>query len=221
MTVTRADLQADLVRELVRRTPLGELLLTDAELDASLQQTLAACPAGDDIWLFGYGSLIWNPMIEFVERRTATLHGYHRGFYLLSRINRGTPECPGLVLALDRGGACRGVVYRIARARAEAELRLVWRREMLLGSYEPRLVKLHTEGGPVRGAAFVVNRECSGYAGRLSEDETVERVLKAKGFYGSGSEYLLRTVEGLQASGIRDPRLFRLRQLLEQRLRHA
>lgn len=218
MTVTRADLEADRVRQYVRRTPLAPLLLSDAELDASLQATLEAVPAGEDLWLFAYGSLIWNPMIRFRERRPATLHGYHRGFYLLSRINRGTPQQPGLVLALDRGGCCHGVVYRIARAEAESELRLLWRREMLLGSYQPRLLPLRAQGQTVKGLAFVVNRAGSGYAGRLSEEETVQRLLKARGYYGSGAEYLLRTAEGLLESGIRDRQLLRLRELVLRRL---
>jgi cation transport protein ChaC len=218
MTVTRADLEADRVRQYVRRTPLAPLLLSETELDASLQATLEAVPAGEDLWLFGYGSLVWNPMIRFQERRPATLYGYHRGFYLLSRINRGTPRQPGLVLALDRGGCCRGVAYRIARAEAESELRVLWRREMLLGSYQPRLVPLRAREQAVRGLAFVVNRAGSGYVGRLSEEETVQRLLKARGYYGSGAEYLLRTAEGLLESGIRDRQLLRLRELVRQRL---
>ncbi|MCK7491255.1 MAG: gamma-glutamylcyclotransferase [Comamonadaceae bacterium] len=121
-------------------------MLSEAALEASLQQALAQRPAGPDVWLFGYGSLVWNPFIRFLERRPGTVRGYHRRFCLWSRINRGTPEQPGLALGLEPGGACRGVVFRMDDDVAEDELRILWRREMMLGSYVPRWVRATSRG---------------------------------------------------------------------------
>jgi cation transport protein ChaC len=148
----------------------------------------------------------------------ATVHGYHRSFCLWSRINRGTPEKPGLVLGLDRGGRCNGIVYRIPERVAEDELRLLWRREMLLGSYSPRWTVVTHGPRTFRALAFVVNRDRSGYAGRLPAEQVVERLVHARGTIGTGLDYLRRTIDGLAAAGIRDPHLVNLDALARRRL---
>src|SRR6202022_3862968 len=115
---------------------LGEArLLTDKELAASLACTLKDWDRTSDLWLFGYGSLIWNPGLPTVEAVRSKVHGYHRGLYLWSRVNRGTPEQPGLVLALDRGGSCSGMAFRLAAEGANEHLEVLWRREMAMNSY--------------------------------------------------------------------------------------
>jgi len=128
MPVTRADLEQNRARKALARSSLAPELLSDEDLEASLRRTLWRHTPGADLWLFGYGSLVWNPSVRFLERGPAMLHGYHRRFCLWSRINRGTPERPGLALGLDSGGCCRGVVFRIPGAEVEAELRILWRR---------------------------------------------------------------------------------------------
>ncbi|MBI2316304.1 MAG: gamma-glutamylcyclotransferase [Betaproteobacteria bacterium] len=128
MTLTRADLESDRLRKLFVNVNPHVRVLSDDELDASLQSLLATHPENEDVWLFGYGSLIWNPIIHFRERHVAHLHGYHRRFCLWSHIGRGSLAHPGLVLGLDVGGCCRGVAFRIDGAHAAAELRLLWRR---------------------------------------------------------------------------------------------
>lgn len=112
--------------------------LTDAERSASLQNSMQHWKRGDDVWVFGYGSLIWRPDFEFAEQRDALLHGYHRALCLWSRINRGTPQRPGLVFGLDRGGSCRGVTFRIPSSRVPATMEALWRREMPSGAYIPK-----------------------------------------------------------------------------------
>lgn len=214
MAITRDDLEQDRVRAALANTSLARELLSPAALERSLRQALHERRKGDDVWLFAYGSLVWNPMLRYVERQSAILFGYHRGFYLLSRINRGTPEQPGLVLGLDRGGSCRGMAYRIAAEHAEQELRMLWRREMLLGSYQPRWLNVRVHGKAVPALAFVVRRSASGYAGRLSDEDIIARIACASGFYGSGADYLIATADGLARCGIRDPYLERLRRLL-------
>src|SRR3546814_9302515 len=110
------------------------------------------------VWLFGYGSLIWNPAFDYAEKRPATVHGLHRRFCLQTHLGRGSRERPGLVLALDRGGSCRGVVLRIAPENVESELDIVWRREMISHSYRPTWVTAQTSDGPVRAIGFAINR---------------------------------------------------------------
>ncbi|MCW5625045.1 MAG: gamma-glutamylcyclotransferase [Burkholderiales bacterium] len=213
--VDRSVLQADGVRNAVRAAGFGHLLAADAEIDASLQATMASHPAESPVWVFGYGSLIWNPLMQHAERRVARLHGYHRGFYMWSRINRGSPEVPGLVLGLDRGGSCGGVVYRLDPATAEEDLRLLWRREMVMAAYVPRWFHVATPTGPVRAIAFVVGRHFPTYAGRLTDAEIVAIARRAHGHYGSCAEYLEQTAAGLEACGIVDRRLRRLARLLQ------
>lgn len=214
----REDLEDNILRRALERSPLAHELLSEAELEASLQEALASPHRLPDVWLFAYGSLIWNPVLEFEERIVATAHGWHRSFCLSSRVNRGTPERPGLVLGLDRGGRCTGVAYRIPARAAEAELRLLWRREMLLGSYAPRWVIVTHGARTLRALAFVVRRGRSGYAGRLPAETIVERLLHARGKIGTGVDYLRKTLDGLAAFGIRDPNLIHLDGLIRARL---
>ncbi len=207
--LTRALLEAGGIDAMVARSAPDLRLLTEAERAESLRQTLAGRPSGEAVWLFGYGSLIWNPQIHAVERRTATVQGWHRAFCLSTRAGRGTPDNPGLVLGLDAGGSCQGVAFRIAEEIVEAELRLLWRREMLAGSYVPRWLDLEDACGCRFGVAiaFTVDPLCEQYAGDLAEAAVIQRLASAGGELGSSADYLFRTCVGLRAAGIPDPDL--------------
>jgi len=212
--VDRSVLEKDGVRQAVRDAGHGHLLMSDEEVAASLAATLATHPKGQPIWVFGYGSLIWNPLLEYAERRRARVRGYHRGFYVWSKINRGTPELPGLVLALDKGGSCQGVAYRMHDDRFAVELAILWRREMVAGTYMPKWINIDIDGTNTRAIAFVVNRLKPGYAGKLDDRQIVSIALRAHGAYGSCAEYLINTATSLEAAGIADPRLSRLARLV-------
>jgi cation transport protein ChaC len=214
----RADLVDNFLRRGLEASPLCDELLSEQALEDSLQDVLRSAHRAPDVWVFAYGSLIWNPVLEFDERIVVTAHGYHRSFCLWSRVNRGTPENPGLVLGLDRGGRCSGIAYRIPQRLADDELHLLWRREMLLGSYAPRWVHVTHGERAFRALAFVVNRDRLGYAGRLPAREIVARLIRARGKIGTGLDYLRRTIEGLAADGIRDPHLVNLDALARARL---
>jgi glutathione-specific gamma-glutamylcyclotransferase len=211
MILTRAYLESGLLQKAIAQSKLGKLLLSEAELQASIQQTLARQKPNSDIWLFAYGSLIWNPIFHFAEYRTGTIYGLHRRFCLWTPLGRGTPDNPGLVLGLDRGGSCRGIAYRIGAANVMSELTIVWRREMIVGSYVPTWVKFYHDKQVVEAIAFVVNRRRSGYAGNISFDATVDTLATAKGELGSSADYLFQTVDGLNSVGIHDKPLLRLR----------
>lgn len=212
--VDRSVLQRDGVREAVRAAGHGHLLISDEEVSASLAAILAAHRPGEPVWVFGYGSLIWNPLMEYAERRWARVRGWHRGFYIWSKVNRGTPEVPGLVLALDRGGSCHGVAYRLHADRLDEELRLLWRREMISGTYRPIWIRANVGDETVRAIAFVVNRAKPGYAGRLEDERIVSIALQAHGAYGSCADYLTQTAHSLEESGLADRRLSRLARLV-------
>jgi len=210
-SLTRVDLENDVLRKIFQLAHPAVKVLSDAEQEASVRRLLDSHPTRADVWLFGYGSLIWNPIIHFAERRVARLHGYHRSFCLWSHVNRGSPQKPGLVLGLDSGGSCRGVAFRIAGHHAWEELRLLWRREMVLGAYSPRWARIDAGGEDLRAIAFFVNREHTSYAGKLPLETVIKTLVSARGQLGTPAEYLLETVRGLIEHGVRDAYLLELR----------
>ncbi len=218
--LTRESLTRGAGRSAEARARLGSLARSDEELDDCLRATLAAKPVdaraeenadNADVWLFGYGSLIWNPLIEFAEKEVATVHGFHRKFCLYSRVNRGTPEAPGLVLGLDRGGAVKGVAFRIRADQAWHELSLVWRREMLLASYVPTWAAARfADGTRRRVLTFVVRKSHPASACNIAEDTAAIIIASARGTVGPCRDYLTQTVDSLRAHGILDRNLERL-----------
>jgi len=189
-------------------------LRSDAEIEASLDAMLASHPAGQDVWLFGYGSLMWNPAMHYAESRPGVVRGWHRSYCLWAHMGRGSPEAPGLMLALDRGGSSAGMLFRFPAATARAELLLPWRREMFTGGYLARWVRVDIETGPVRAATFVANRAYKRYAGRLDEATIAAHLAVAGGSLGTCIEYLEQTLAVLRAHGRTDHRLERLDRLV-------
>lgn len=181
--------------------------MTDAERSSQVGDMLERAPQPQRIWVFGYGSLIWNPAFRFAERRTARLFGFHRQFCLWARAGRGSPERPGLMLGLERGGSCHGVAYRIARAEVESELDVVWRREMLTRVYHPVWAAVRTPGGIEHAIAFVANRGHERYVRGLDDAQIAGLLASGAGPLGSCCEYLFDTVAHLRELGIRDRRL--------------
>jgi cation transport protein ChaC len=167
------------------------------------------------VWVFAYGSLMWNPEMRFAERLPARIHGYHRSFCLYSPEYRGTREKPGLVLGLDRGGSCRGIAYRLAEATLAAEIDLIWTREMTGFVYHMTALKIATERGPVQGYAFTVRRDSRDYAGRLAHDVAARIIAASKGDRGTGRDYLANTVRHLEELGIADGALHRIEKLVQ------
>ena len=206
-TLSRGDLEANRMRELYASEVDPTRTLSDVQLSESLTATLHAKPKGAGWWVFAYGSLLWNPLFPVAEMRPGTLSGLHRRFCLWSLASRGTRERPGLVLGLDRGGACCGVVMRLPAMLAIDELHLLWRREMVVGSYRPSWVKVRTDGREIVALTFVVRRDHPQYARGLSLDEQVGVLNSACGAFGSSLDYLERTRVALVAHGIVDPYL--------------
>jgi cation transport protein ChaC len=169
--------------------------------------------AGDDggIWVFGYGSLMWNPGFPAQERHVATLGGYHRALCVYSHVHRGTPESPGLVLGLDRGGACRGVAFRVAAPDVAETVAYLRAREQVTSVYLERQVMVRPDGhAPVRALTYVVDRTHRQYAGRLADEELLRLVRSARGQSGLNPDYVTATQAHLIELGVHDAVLARL-----------
>ena len=198
------------------RAVLGpeEPFMTATERAAQVRAILARAPRPGRIWVFAFGSLIWNPAFHFVERRTARIHGFHRQFCLWVKAGRGTPDRPGLMLSLETGGSCTGVAYRLDETAAATELDVLWRREMFTMSYRPVWTSARTSEGIEPVIAFSANRRHERYAPGLCEDAVAGYLATAAGTFGRGCDYLFDTVAHLRELGIRDRRLEALEALV-------
>lgn len=181
-----------------------------------LQGVLARWGGGGDLWVFGYASLIWRPEFEAAEQRPARVAGWHRALRMRSRINRGTPEVPGLVYALLPGGSCRGMAFRLRKARVREELTRLWNREMPNGVYDPRFVSARTSQGDVPALAFTLSRRSPACLPRLDDDALLHILRHSRGRYGTTLEYLLETARALEACGMLDRETARMRQLAQR-----
>ena len=194
--------------------------LDDSDYDSLVDELQAELPDSEPLWLFGYGSLIWKPEIDHVEERVALARGWHRSFCMNMTRWRGTKESPGLMMALDSGGQCKGVAFRLADDNRREQLGRLFRREVTLKptSYRPRMLKLTSDGGPLRALAFVINRNGLTYSGPLDEAKVVDRLATSCGHWGSGADYLYNTVKNLEERGIHDRHLWRLQRLVAERI---
>lgn len=219
-----------LTADLVARVPAvvcaadsaaGPVHLPQAVHDRVVRQTLASAPENGDIWVFAYGSLIWNPACEVVEERVGVTHGWHRAFCLgWTRVLRASPDRPGLMLALDRGGQCKGVVLRLPPGSEADSLSRLVRREMLgqPSPMVPRWVTVRTTAGPLRAIAFVIDRTSGLYVRGLPIAQIADALATATGPRGSMAEYLFSTVTHLEARGIHDRHLWHLQDMVANML---
>ncbi len=213
------ELVAKVSQPLQDAGPAPELrYLSDGDLAGLRKTLLADLPQGECLWIFAYGSLLWDPCFPIAEERVGTVHGWHRRFCLWLTRWRGTRERPGLMLALDRGGSCRGVLYRIAADKRDAALgSLLWRE---MGATPPtnvpRWISVRSGGETLRAIAFVADPSGPAYAARLPDDKTVPVLALAAGHIGSCADYLHKTVRSLDSRAIRDRNLWRLQGKVEQ-----
>ncbi len=179
-----------------------------------LERFRTQCAMGQDLWVFGYASLLWRPEFEAEEQHTTKVWGWHRALKMWSRLNRGSPQCPGLVFALLPGGSCHGVAYKIAQDQADEVLTRLWAREMPMDVYTPHWLTCATPKGRVKALAFTLHRNSPSFTGDLPAQTYQQIFRQASGRFGTTRDYALETYRSLQAHGIEDRALAAL-------LRHA
>ena len=179
---------------------------------------LPELPPGEDLWIFGYGSLMWRPGFDHLGIRDAQLYGYHRAFCVTSVVHRGTPENPGLVLGLDRGGSCRGKGILCPADIREPVIDYLYRREMVTSVYQPKMVRIRLldSGAMASALTFVANPAHEQYCGKPPLDEAAKIIARAHGRGGPNVEYLKSTLEHLDEFGIADGPLHRIMELIEK-----
>jgi cation transport protein ChaC len=177
-----------------------------------LAQFLHVVPRGD-LWVFGYGSLMWSPEFPYEERRAGLVHGYHRALCILSSRYRGTPRKPGLVMGLCRGGSCWGMAFRVHHRRAKEVLDALWRREMLNRVYRPKFVPVAVRGARrVQALAFVADTGHRQFVRELDLNGRARLVAQGIGQRGACVDYIHNTIEHMRDLGLHDPHLMRILQ---------
>ena len=198
--------------------PAAMPLMDEAAMEAARVAMLGGLDPAADIWLFGYGSLMWHPDVEFVERRHGRVHGWHRSFCLRQWRYRGSPGAPGLVLALDRGGSCPGALFRVPGPGAADRLAGTWRREMIGQGYRPVWMRASSPDGVVPALGFVARRASPRYTGRRSDAQVAAEIARGFGAKGPSATYLFETWRHCREIGISDPMLDRLARLVAHEL---
>ncbi len=217
MVLNRQALKSKLLQQLLAHPELGFKIWSDEELLQSIHQTLQQRPT-EELWIFAYGSLVWNPLFDYIDRCSVVVEGWQRQFCLSAPVGRGTIDNPGLVLGLEPGDCCQGIAYRLPIDKnLESELLLLWRREMVVGSYFPTWITGQNSSCDIEVLAFTVNRQHPVYVNNLSPEKMIESLATAKGSLGSSAEYLSHTVQGLLAAGIEDQILIELDRLVKKR----
>lgn len=206
--LTRDDLTTERIDQIVADAHAAgyHFFLSSAEREASLAETLLLHPPGEEVWVFAYGSLMWNPALDYAEVQPCKVDGWRRSFCFWTPMGRGTPELPGLMLALEEGGECEGIAYRLSPELVQSELGLLWNREMLAGLYKARWVLTRLrDGRTVSAVTFVVDPAHCQYCGDLPMERAAHHIAFAEGRRGACRDYLTNTAEHAHSLGIHDP----------------
>lgn len=193
--------------------------MPESDTARKLRPSIATPPAADEpLWVFGYGSLMWKPGFAFEERVPGLLRGFHRSLCVYSNRHRGTAEIPGVVMGLDRGGACKGMAFRITPERVEETKAYLTEREQINRVYIEVFPHIRLgDGRVVRALAYVVDRSHCQYAGKLARDEIIRLVRQGNGQSGACRDYVLNTLASMEEMGVSDHALDWLRPALSER----
>ena len=184
---------------------------SDERREASRRDVLRRHEPGADLWVYAYGSLMWDPALHFCEIRRASLTAHQRRFSFHTHLGRGSPDCPGLMLSLDRqAGMCHGLAFRIAADQVETESCILWRREMIRGNYQPELLPVHTPQGEVNALVFTSTPHHADAAGELALEQAARVIATARGVLGTNREYLEQLADQLALLQIEDDYIARI-----------
>lgn len=212
MGITRDDVVHDRIRKRLREEGGESAVLSEEEFARSRAAILKAFDAHDELWIFGYGSLIWNPTFEFVESAVGELADCQRKFCLWAHTGRGTSDCPGLWLGLDTGGRCTGVAFRVDNSLRDYETLMLWRREMVSGAYQPVVRPVLINGKERACICLLANKSHDRYAGDLPREKVIECIATASGHLGTCREYLFNLIDKLDEMQVHDHELHALAQ---------
>ncbi|MEH6404568.1 MAG: gamma-glutamylcyclotransferase [Sneathiella sp.] len=208
----------EIVAEARRHGPFDALTHEERDMD---RRAFLSKSNGKGLWVFGYGSLLWNPAFHYTNSAPAKLHGYHRRFCLKLSMGRGSPENPGIMLALDNGGSCNGRAFFIEPDAVESETEVLWMREMLSGAYKARWCTIRMKEKSIQGLSFVINHQHSRYIREISSEKTIELLGTGYGYLGSCREYLENTIDHLDEINVQDRYLHSLRNQLRKQYPNA
>ena len=217
-------LQADNPSDEMPPPPAGMRAATPVDYAHAMDTLLGPERGHGEVWIFAYGSLIWKPACDFVDMRTGLVRGWHRAFCLgWNNRFRGSDANPGLMLALDRGGACNGVLYRLPSGNIDENMAKLLEREMgwLPSPFPPRWVNVKSGDRTIRAITFCIDRQSGRYVSGLSVEQIADMLATAVGSRGSMAEYLFATVQHLEDMGIHDPHLWQLQSLVADRIEAA
>lgn len=218
MGLTRDDVVHDRIRQRLRAEGGEGAILSEEEFERTRAQVLKEFANHEELWIFGYGSLIWNPTFEFNESAVAQLNDCQRKFCLWAHTGRGSPECPGLWLGLDTGGSCTGVAFRVDNALRDYETLMLWRREMVSGAYRAEVRPVHINGEERACICLLANKSHDRYAGDLPREQVIECIATATGHLGSCREYLFNLIDKLDEMQVHDPDMHTLARDVRQYL---
>ena len=215
--LTRDNISKGQIRETIRSIPGSDKVLSDNDLLSARRKIIPDIGIGEDIYIFAYGSLLWNPTVDYEEQFIAKIFGFHRSFCMKTRLGRGSFENPGLMLGLDKGGSCLGSAFKLTNKTAIQNIDILFRREMVTGAYRPKLLKTKLENGKnVLSLAFTVDKKHKNYFPKNTAQIKANIISKAHGFLGSCEEYLNNTLESLSELKITDKEMKKISFLIKK-----
>ncbi len=200
------------MRKLAESQPGLVRLMSDEDRRHWIEKTLSGAPSMEQIWVFAYGSLIWNPAFIWAEQFPCTVQGYHRSFCFWTKLGRGCEDNPGLMMGLEPGGSCSGVAYRIDASHVDSEIDILFRRELISHAYIPTWVEAVdvASKATVQAITFVMDPSHERYCGGLDRTQSIRHLATATGPLGRNCDYLFSLVEHLQKLRFSDPELEQL-----------
>ena len=215
--LTRDNISKGQIRETIRSIPGSDKVLSDNDLLSARRKIIPDIGIGEDIYIFAYGSLLWNPTVDYEEQFIAKIFGFHRSFCMKTRLGRGSFENPGLMLGLDKGGSCLGSAFKLTNKTAIQNIDILFRREMVTGAYRPKLLKTKLENGKnVLSLAFTVDKKHKNYFPKNTPQIKANIISKAHGFLGRCEEYLNNTLESLSELKITDKEMKKISFLIKK-----
>ena len=203
--LTRENITQGRLGEKIKSISGSDKVLTNEELIRERRKIIPDTGIGEDIYIFAYGSLLWNPTVEYEGQFLAKTYGFHRSFCMKTNLGRGSFINPGLMLGLDKGGSCKGSAFKLKKSGAIKNIDILFRREMVTGAYRPKLLKTKLDGGKnVLSLAFTVDKKHKNYFGKKDIQTKANMIAKASGFLGSCREYFDNTLHSLSELNIID-----------------